>query len=508
MAAVESSDRERRTRRARWPLGVAALIVLGGASVRRARAQADLRDITQPIPVVNSGGHTAPVRSLIFASRDGSRLLSAGMDKIINVWNLSEAPPGLARTIRPRIWRGYAGAIYAMALSPTPDRDGQRTLAVAGFGVQNTRGEIGLFRFPGLNSRPTGDVQGQLPSGGLGEKEPQGHLNSVMCLAFDPRGGFLCSGSNDATARIWDLRTRRTVAVLRGHTKAINALAYSPDGRRLVTAGADGLVMLWDVDRRVRLHVARPDPRRQRPGDPEADAINALGFSPDGRWVVIGRENGDLIRYDAADLRNETLLPRGAIGQGAVEALAISPDGTKLVTSVVSQALAVPGERPRVECDIELRTMPDGAVQARLARSSNLVYACAFSPDNRRLAFAGGDTQGITVTSLGDPNRPAIELAGQGSSLWDVGFSRDSRGDRLREATARRTRAAGGVRGFRPEGASAHPLPHGGIEPGRDHVERLDRPSRHPLDAGRPGCSEEGIPDRARPEARSPLVVL
>ena len=160
MAAVESSDRERRTRRARWPLGVAALIVLGGASVRRAQAQADLRDITQPIPVVNSGGHTAPVRSLIFASRDGSQLLSAGMDKIINVWNLSEAPPGLARTIRPRIWRGYAGAIYAMALSPTPDRDGQRTLAVAGFGVQNTRGEIGLFRFPGLNSRPTGDVRG------------------------------------------------------------------------------------------------------------------------------------------------------------------------------------------------------------------------------------------------------------------------------------------------------------------------------------------------------------
>ncbi len=426
MASLQASDGARGTRRARWPLGVAALIVLGGGSVRRAGAQADLRDITQPIPVVNSGGHSAPVRSLIFASRDGSQLLSAGMDKIINVWNLSEAPPGLARTIRPRIWRGYAGAIHAMALSPKPDRDGQRTLAVAGFGVQNTRGEIGLFRFPGLNTRPTGDVEGQLLSGGLGEGEPQGHLNSVTCLAFDPRGGFLCSGSNDTTARIWDLKTRRTVAVLRGHAKEINALAYSPDGRRLVTAGADGFVMLWDVDRRVRLDVAPPDPRRRRRDNPEADAVNALAFSPDGRLLIIGRENGDLIRYDAADLRNATLLPRGGNGQGAVEALAISPDGTRLATSVVSQALAAPGERPRVGSDIDLRTMPDGAVQARLARSSNLVYACAFSPDNRRLAFAGGDTQGITVMDPGDPNRPAIELAGQGSSLWDVGFSRDS----------------------------------------------------------------------------------
>ncbi|MEJ7636739.1 MAG: WD40 repeat domain-containing protein, partial [Singulisphaera sp.] len=412
--------------RAHWPIGVVALIVLGGASVQRARAQADLRDITQPIPVVTSGGHSAPVRSLIFASRDGSQLLSAGMDKIINVWNLGETPPGLARTIRPRIWRGYAGAIHAMALSPTPDRNGQRTLALAGFGVQNTRGEIGLFRFPGLNSRPTGDVEAQLPSGGLGEEEPQGHLNSVTCLAFDPRGGFLCSGSNDTTARIWDLKTRRTVAVLSGHAKAINALAYSPDGRRLVTAGADGVITLWDVDRRVRLNVARPDPRRRRPGGPEADAIHALGLSPDGRWVVVGRENGDLIRYDAADLPRDPPLAQGGDRQGAVEALAISPDSTKLVTSVVSRALAVPGERPRVACDIELRALPSGAVQARLARSSNLVYACAFSPDGRRVAFAGGDNQGITVTAPGDPSRPAIELAGQGSSLWDVGFSRDS----------------------------------------------------------------------------------
>ncbi|MBV8609752.1 MAG: hypothetical protein JO034_20135, partial [Singulisphaera sp.] len=56
------------------------------------------------------------------------------------------------------------GAIYAMALSPVAEPDGQRLLAVAGFGVQAGRGEIGLFRFPGANSRPTGDVLPRSPA--------------------------------------------------------------------------------------------------------------------------------------------------------------------------------------------------------------------------------------------------------------------------------------------------------------------------------------------------------
>ena len=84
-------------------------------------------------------------------------------------------------------------------------------------------------------------------------------------------------------------------------------------------------------------------------------------------------------------------------------------------------------ERPRLGCDIELRTMPDGAILTRLAQSSNLVHACAFSPDSRRIAYAGGDTQAITITDLANPGQPLFELAGQGSSLWDVGFAPDSR---------------------------------------------------------------------------------
>ena len=147
-------------------------------------------------------------------------------------------------------------------------------------GLQSVRGEIGLFRYPGSSQAPTGDVVGEIASGA-----PGGHTDTVMSLAFDPRGRFLASASMDHTVRLWDLTTRTSVALV-GHTGPVNVVAYLPDGRRLVSAGADGLVKLWDADRRVLLATAALDPRNGA----AQNVINAMAVSPDGRWVVLGRD--------------------------------------------------------------------------------------------------------------------------------------------------------------------------------------------------------------------------
>jgi WD40 repeat protein len=75
-----------------------------------------------------------------------------------------------------------------------------------------------------------------------------GHTGDVRSVAFSPNGKTLATGSNDGTVRLWDLISRKEMAVLPGHDEdddGATALAFSPDGQTLATAGGDGKVRLW-----------------------------------------------------------------------------------------------------------------------------------------------------------------------------------------------------------------------------------------------------------------------
>jgi len=407
-------------RHCRWFLPLATAAALLGPRPRPADGQEQLGNFSRPIPVLNTGGHNAPVRALQFTP-DGAELLSAGLDKVVHAWSLRDGRPRLARTLRPPIWRGWRGAIYALALSPpTALGGGPQLLAVGGFGVEAQRGNIFLYTYSARDAASTGRVEALLRSGNPADADPAGHTDTVMALAFSPDGGTLASCSLDGTARLWDVARRRTVAILRGHAGAINALAFAPDGLRLATGGADGSVRLWDVARPAAAPVViPPDPRFQVRGDPLGDAVNALAF---GRWLLVGRENGLLIRYDPATRAAAYL--RTAPEQGAVEAVALSPDGTRLAVSLVAHRLRDRSGLPRNDCDVEVRSLPDGAIVARAPTASNLVYALAFSPDGRTLAYAGGDDQGIRLKNLADPRAAEEVLRGSGVSIRDVGFRR------------------------------------------------------------------------------------
>src|SRR4051812_18484223 len=96
-----------------WPCGLVGLAIATAPGAGAERAASEF--FPEPMLILAGPGHHARVRSMAFATPNGSQLLTGGMDKVVHVWNLDAAPSGPARTLRPPIFRGPRGMVYALA---------------------------------------------------------------------------------------------------------------------------------------------------------------------------------------------------------------------------------------------------------------------------------------------------------------------------------------------------------------------------------------------------------
>jgi WD40 repeat protein/tRNA A-37 threonylcarbamoyl transferase component Bud32 len=153
-----------------------------------------------------------------------------------------------------------------------------------------------------------------------------GHRQPVNAVAVSPDGRLLLSGSNDKTARLWDLATGKEVRRFEGHPENILTVAFSPDGRRALTAGGGGLrkegkwqatdfsIRLWDVatGREIRRLLGH------------TKEVWSATFTPDGRGVLSGSADTTVRLWDAETGQVRQTL-RGH--EAAVFSVACSRDG-------------------------------------------------------------------------------------------------------------------------------------------------------------------------------------
>jgi hypothetical protein len=53
------------------------------------------------------------------------------------------------------------------------------------------------------------------------------------------------TASRDKTARVWDVATGKTIALLDGDTKDVWTANFSPDGQQVITGSLDSTARLW-----------------------------------------------------------------------------------------------------------------------------------------------------------------------------------------------------------------------------------------------------------------------
>ena len=161
------------------------------------------------------------------------------------------------------------------------------------------------------------------------------HKDRVHSVAFSPDGKLMATGEVTGRAILWSVRAsavKKLVELpspLPGWRKKA-AVAFSPDSRRLAI-GFLLETMLWDVtsDRPQRLATLRPKTGKlKRTLNDFPSVVESLAFSPNGRWLAVGRYNSGGVRlWDMkGDLKRESAFLDGHTTRTVV----FSPDGKSL----------------------------------------------------------------------------------------------------------------------------------------------------------------------------------
>ncbi len=241
-----------------------------------------------------------------------------------------------------------------------------------------------------------------------------GHTGSVKGVAFSPDGHTLATGSDDTTARLWDVRDPHhpsPLGTLTGHTDFIPSVAFSPDGHTLATGSDDKTVRLWDVR----------DPRQPSLLGTligHTDVVSSVAFRPDGRTLATGSFDDTVRLWDVSDLHHPSPIGTLTGHTNDVNSVAFSPDGRTLATASQDTTVRL----------WDVRDPHQPRPPRTLTGHTNRVSSVAFSPVGHILATASWDRT-VQLWEVSDPHRPNPlgTLTGHTDTIRLVAFSRDGR---------------------------------------------------------------------------------
>ena len=185
---------------------------------------------------------------------------------------------------------------------------------------------------------------------GNDSSDPQTYstANKITALAFSQDGTLLAAGDTKGALRVWaltaDPKNGTVTAELQyrfyGHDGEIRALAFDKASKRLVTASEDKLVKIWDVASRNDTPV-KSNLLHTLYG--HAAAVNDVVFdnagdhlataSADGTakiWCVPALDGTGCQEKEGRDTAWEAIRTEKSEGGGGINAVAFSPDNTRL----------------------------------------------------------------------------------------------------------------------------------------------------------------------------------
>ena len=180
----------------------------------------------------DSGGHSGVVFTLAFHPRANPPLMaSGGMDRTIKLWRMT-SDNSSATCVATKI--GHSRSILSLAFHPTAP--------IIATGSSDKTIKLWKLLTPDMSDATCVATLDNRDSASSDER-----VDWVTCVAFHPFVPLMATGSNNHTAKLWQMSSNHSsamcLATLRGHTKPVNALTFHPTEPILATGSNS--VKLW-----------------------------------------------------------------------------------------------------------------------------------------------------------------------------------------------------------------------------------------------------------------------
>ncbi len=205
-------------------------------------------------------------------------------------------------------------------------------------------------------------------------QQPGKEVTHIPAVVFTEDGKRLITGTSNGEVIVWDAAKRETISRVTFADSAIAALAADREGAVLVALLENGALKVLETATGKVLGAA----------EQVAKSVTMV-VSPDGKMLAIARGAAIEVRSLPALEVVKTVAEAHGTGAGkgqadgrggaGVTGLAFAPDGARLA-SVGSDGLAKVWKLPALEVE---RSFEEGFP----------LYAVAFSPDGRRIAYGG-----------------------------------------------------------------------------------------------------------------------
>ena len=150
-----------------------------------------------------------------------------------------------------------------------------------------------------------------------------GHAGGVSEVVSSANGQFLASFGSDDMIHLWNGQTGEFLHTLTGNTGSVSSISISPDSKLLASGNRDGKIRIWDT--------GTGNLRKTINATTDADGVNAVVFSPDGKTFISNNYNDDVIQF--WDITKGERLKSIQSPPDTTDHLVFSPDGGTLANS-------------------------------------------------------------------------------------------------------------------------------------------------------------------------------